>query len=114
MELLDRVTEGAFKLLSADQDWNDFGLETHFVEAVEVQVLQTELHVSAQLHPVLPAVVLEVLKKRSRVVCKELLNVWFVHKGRHVSSKLALSMALTLLVLQFYLLFEILDLLFLF
>lgn len=48
------------------------------------------------------------------MVCKELFNVWFVHEGRHVGSKLPLSMALTLLVLQFYLLFEILDLLFLF
>ena len=48
------------------------------------------------------------------MIGKELLNVWFVHEGRHVSSKLTLSMALTLLVLQFYLLFEILDLLFLF
>ena len=48
------------------------------------------------------------------MVCEKLFNVWFVHEGRHVSSKLTLSMALTLLVLQFYLLFEILDLLFLF
>lgn len=48
-------------MLSADQDWHDLGLETHLVEAVEVEVLQTELHVSAQLHPVLPTVVLEVL-----------------------------------------------------
>ena len=102
--LLDCVAEGALELLCTDQDWNDFGLETHFVEAVEVKVLQAELNVLPQLDPVLAAVIFEVFHQCVVMALEELFNVRLVHKGSHVSCELTLSVSLSLLILELYLL----------
>ena len=94
--MLNCVAESALELLCADQDWHNLGLETHLIEAVEVEMFQAELNILSKLHPILAAVIFKVLHQCVVMALEEFFNV-AVFLDVEFNSNLLFSAAICLL-----------------